>query len=355
MEPGGPFEQRLRRGEGLATQRDLRGALERPGGLPAGADGGRLPEVLGHDLRRVVGVADRGDDGLGRAQVQPGATQRRQARGERLAHEGVREPQRARRGLRHVEQAVGQRRLQRVEALLDLGRRDGADELDVDLAPQHRCRLEEPLRRLRQPCEASGEHVPDPGRDRGCGHRVGPELALLDEQPRELGGEERVALRPCVQGSHDVPVDRTAGGLREQLAGLRQGQPAQRQPAGAGSSAQLRQGADERVVTGDLEVAHGGDDQDGGGSEPRCDAGEQVEARGIGPLQVVDEQHQARAAGEQGDRLRDAVRDGRRDRRRRRAERGRAGIALEHRSGGPRHRTARRRRAEQLQPRSVGR
>jgi hypothetical protein len=71
VQPGRALQQRLRGLERLATQRHLRGALERAGRLTSGTHGGRLPQVLGHDLRGVVGVADRREDRLGRAQVQP--------------------------------------------------------------------------------------------------------------------------------------------------------------------------------------------------------------------------------------------------------------------------------------------
>jgi hypothetical protein len=175
-------------------------------------------------------------------------------------------------------------------------------------------------------------------------------VALLDEQPRELGGEEGVALRPCVEGGHDVLVDRTARRLRQQLAGLLQGQPAQGQPAGPGGPAQLRQGADDGLVAADLEVTHGRDDQDRCGAEPRADAGEQVEARGVRPLQVVDQQDQTRAARQQPDGLGDAVRDRRGDRDGGGTERSRARVALEHGGGGSGHLAPRSRGAEQLQP-----
>jgi hypothetical protein len=157
-----------------------------------------------------------------------------------------------------------------------------------------------------------------------------------------------------VQGGHDVLVDRTARRARQQLSGLLQGQPAQGQPSRAGGPAQLRQGGDDGLVAADLEVAHGGDDQDGGGAQPRPDAGQQVQARGVRPLQVVEQQDQTRAAGQQPGGLGDAVRDGGRDRRGGGAEPGRARVALQHRRGRSGHRAPRCGGAEQLQPGAVG-
>jgi hypothetical protein len=137
-----------------------------------------------------------------------------------------------------------------------------------------------------------------------------PEVTLLDEVTHDLLDEERIALRLavnrfCQRTRHLAARDRLQHPLH-----LGRAQAAQLHAAKAGLPAQVGQRRRQRMGAVHLDVAVGPDHQQPRSLQVPGQMREQVEAALVGPVQVLQHQHQrlhgAGVAQEAADRLQQA-------------------------------------------------
>ncbi len=203
--------------------------LPQPGRLAVGVAPlrllGRQPQVprrLGRGVRRLRGVeVMRERDRVTRVQpfhrggdagVQTGAAQAGDVVVQRVAHERVREPQRAARDARLVEDARAQRGVQALDqrVLVDAG--DRGQHVEGELATDHRGVVEHRLRRRGQPGDPAPHDVPH-ARRHLADRRV---LTVVLQQPGDLPDEERVALGAPGDRVHRLVGERPRAQLVDQ-------------------------------------------------------------------------------------------------------------------------------------------
>jgi hypothetical protein len=137
-------------------------------------------------------------------------------------------------------------------------------------------------------------------------HGVDPS-PLRHHEPDQLGGEERVALGALLDRGGHVGVDRPAGRDFDQLGRRRVRQAAQEDPAGPRRPRQRRQCLHHAVVASHLELADGAHQEHRAVDELARNEGEQLQRRGVRPLQVVEHEHQLLVVRGLGDEARDRV------------------------------------------------
>ncbi|GIJ72579.1 hypothetical protein Voc01_074960 [Virgisporangium ochraceum] len=205
------------------------------------------------------------------------------------------EPEAARPGLLH-DDAGRQRRVEVVEGGVGVASRDGREEVDVVVAADDGRRPQEVAGRLRQPFDASGDHIGDRGRDVARGG-----------QAQQLHEEERVAVGAFAQRP-GAPLPRFPAGRRpDQLGDPGVGQAGQVEPE---RMATAQRGTDLGQHPRRFGMGAAGRDQE----HPRVDdvvgdVAQQPQRRMVGPVQVVERDHQ-RATGRGGhQQARDRVED----------------------------------------------
>ena len=221
-------------------------------------------------------------------QVQASPAERREVVEQHLTDEGVAEAELGRVLGRLDQQAVDHRR---VEVVDDVGHARGRRRRP---GCRGRRRARPPRRSRAGRWSASGSWArrrrmtsPTPP-----GTSPAP-LPLLVEEAGQLDGVERVALGPLVDGGGGAGVEiacgRPCSSISVVASAVRPRSRSRRLPASAGDR---RQGVGDRVVAPDLELAHGGDHEQApiqrgaAGQE-----GEQLERGGVGPLEVVEQDH----------------------------------------------------------------
>ncbi len=270
---------RLGRGRGPAAVVDgfveQVGQVRRRQGVVLG-DGGQQIGVLGQP--RHQGPAD--------GRVPPGAFGRGQVGVHGLAGQRVDEAERA--GLPRLLDEPGPDGV--VEVVEDHAVAGGLEQRGVEVAPDHRSHRQGALGALRQRQHTEPEHVGDPGRYvEALGVRGGDSPAG-GEQPRHLEGEERVAV--AAAGEH---VDQLGTGCVEDPVEQRRDavvverphlDPAYLQPR------QVGQGLAELGVAARVDGPHRRHQQDRVTGELCGDMAEQLQRGVIGPVQVLERDHQ---------------------------------------------------------------
>ncbi len=143
------------------------------------------------------------------------------------------------------------------------------------------------MRRGRHAGELGGEGERDGGRDRPGRGRVpfAPGGRRGSAAPRELLEVERIAAAHGIEAGHVAA---------HQHRGLVLGE---RQEREAGDAVLAHRGGEgRRERAGERALAHREREQDRAGGRPACERRERVEGAGIGPLDVVEAEHQ-RASG----------------------------------------------------------
>jgi hypothetical protein len=276
------------------------------GGQLAVADGsGRLrlrdlpalvdrPQVMAGELGRahLRPRPARRLQGRGRLQVEPGPGRRVELAVEDLAVQVVGEPPGAElvgRGNQHPGPGglaeLGQHLAHRLAG-------DPGQDGRAQVGPEHRGRLEQPHARVAEGGEPSLDGVADPVL---AAHPYGGRVRVGGQQPRHLLDEERVAAGPPVHARPQLGVGLAAGEPGEHLGDLRGVEAAQRQRL----ALRLQPGdrAAERVAGSDLDVAVGRDQQLAAAAGPAGVEGGQLDRRRVGPVQVVEDDHQRRPPG----------------------------------------------------------
>ena len=208
--------------------------------------------MLGADLSGGVVVAERVRD----LQVQARPSQRRDVVDHDLAHERVREPKHP--GLighRH-QQPMNDRRVKGVEAGVELDRGGCREQREVDVAADHGGELEDLPGHVGQQRDPAPHDVAHARR-----HVGGPDRVRAREQPRELRGEERIAVGAFVDGAREVGVGLRPGRLRNECSRRAGVDATQAEPARGREAGHRGQRLHDRVVAADLEFSHRGHDE----------------------------------------------------------------------------------------------
>ena len=298
QDPGpSPGRRRLHQDAAQVARRRLRSAATRgvAGGVGQSRNrprvGGRLgrQQVLGHALAAVLAHGEQ----LGRAPVGAHALGRRDLLEDPRAHDRVREGQRAPR----PEDAGGDQEVGRRGRLVgaDAGEVGGLRELR---GLQDRDRLGEADCDGRQAAQAH-EHGPAHGPSaegldaRGLGGRR--RHAVLAQRLDELAHEERDAPRRALAGGGEVGVRRTSEAVRDEA------------PDRAGRERRRSQDARERIGEQEREQrrgralglrARGHDEGERQLLQARQQEGQEAQGRRVGPVRVVDGEHQRAVARE---------------------------------------------------------
>ncbi len=276
----GPFEKVLGRRVGEAQHGDVCRPLQRGRSALGDADRRSLPEMLSKDFGGVVAVVER----VGDLEVQAGPAQRGQVLDDDFADERVYEPIHTRPVDDRHEQPLPEGRLEVVEALFERQARRASKQAHFDVATDDGSDLEQPARRLGDLRETASHHIANPRRD------VGESLAGRDE-PCHLRDEERVPTGALEDAAEQDVVRRRTGGQRDQFRCVRSAQTTKAQPARARQPRQRGQRVDDVVVAADLQLANGADDQYRGVAQATGEGGEEFERCNIGPLHVVEDEH----------------------------------------------------------------
>ena len=185
------------------------------------------------------------------------------------------------------------------------------DQVELEHPAPHGGREQRPLGGLGQP----GQPLPDNHADTGgdlevLDAEVAPEPALVVEEHARLGqvevdllGEERVALALGVDAVHEGGRWLLAGqpGHKGRDVGL--GQRSQRDTGHQPLADQLVEDPGQRRGRLDLVVAEGADDHDRHVGQARGQVLEQQQGRLVGPVQVLEDEHQRALGGGPPDEL----------------------------------------------------
>ena len=206
-------------------------------------------------------------------------------KGNRVAREGMVEGEQA---LRAVQDAGLLRRLQPVEELVGVELGDPGEQERRVLTSQRCSQQQEVADRLGQVADP----VPDDRLD-AFGHLILDPPRLLGEAG-QLDEEEGVAVGPCPPRSDDVGLGIGTEDRADEVARLVVGETAELE----GGGAMPGQGGVELRTRG---VARGTSARDDShpvaGTEARDDLGEAAHRRGVGPVEVVEDEEQAGVLG----------------------------------------------------------
>ena len=266
-----------------------------PGGLGGGQGGvadGRL-RGPGPALGEVVGELGRRDrfagvalllEGAGHPQVEPGEGGLTEPGQDRLAEQVVDKAVRPQRPLRAVQDVGSDRLVEKVAHGRGRLAGDPRQQGGAELRPGDGGRGHQGGARRAQPGQAPLDHLAHPHRDprRPAG--------LGSQQPGHLLDEERVAAGPPPDAADQRLLGLAAEDGGHQPGGLGLAERSKGQD-GAPRDEAGEQG-DERVALGLLEVAPGAEDQQAGGREPAGQEVQELERRGVRPLQVFQDDDQ---------------------------------------------------------------
>ena len=277
----------------------LGGAGRRPGRVVDGSLGvhrapglevvvGDVPEPL-VDLVRVQRL-----DRLADLAMDHGPARRRDLRVQCLADEGVGEGVAARPLARLRDQSRVGRRRERPADVFGRVATDPLDDLQVELAPAHGGQAQYLVRLLGQAVESTADDLAHALRDRHLAPRlVLAQAALGRHQPNHLADEERVAPGLVADRLGEVgrrPVD--AGGELDEAGDPLRAETVEGDAARALDRPQVGERLGERMMAPELDVAVGADDQQSGVREAPGDEAQQQQRRLVGPVQVVEDEHQ---------------------------------------------------------------
>ena len=289
--------------EDLEGPRQLAGGLlvgQPPGGLGGGQGGvadGRVPGPW-PALGEVVGELGRRDrfagvalllQGAGHPPVEPGEGGRVEPGQDRLAEQVVDEAVGPQRPLRAVQDVGADRLVEEVAHGRDRFAGDPRQQGGAELRPGDGGRRHQGGAGRAEPGQAPLDHLANP-------HRNPRRLAGLGEQQAgHLLDEERVAAGPPPDAGDQRRVGLNTEDAGNEPARLGLGERSQRDDGAPRD--EVGEQADERVALGLLEVAPGAEDQHPGGREPAGQEVQELERRGVGPLQVFQDDDQRPLAG----------------------------------------------------------
>jgi hypothetical protein len=184
--------------------------------------------------------------------------------------------------LRRFADSVEQRRL--------LERAGGGQQPVADPPARHRGHPQHLLRPVGQPVDAGGQQVVQRGRQ--------PPLAATRPGREQLLGEERVAVGPDQDAGEQLRCGWTAEDASEHGTELFAVEPAQLEPLDGRVAVQLGQHRAERVAAVQFVAAVGGHQHDRGLGQVGHEEREQVHGRPVGPVQILDRQHQRPLGGQ---------------------------------------------------------
>ena len=264
----------------------------RRGELPALVHG---PQVVAGELggSRLRPAAARRLQGGGGLEVEPGPGRRVELAVQDLAEQVMGEPpgaELAGRGDQHPGPGgLAEQGQHRAGGLAGHGGQD----LGPEVGTEHRGRLQQPEAGVAEGGQPAQDRIAHPVRDLG-GARVG------DQQPADLLDEERVAAGAPPHARAQLGVGLAAGDAGEHLGDLGGVEAAQ----GQGPALGLQPGdrAGQRVAGRHLDVAVGDDQQLGAAAGPPGVEGGQLDRCRVGPVEVVEHDHQRPGPGglEQG-------------------------------------------------------
>ncbi len=205
------------------------------------------------------------------------------------------------------QQVGSDRPLDHVEQRLHLDVSNRCPERQRHILADDRCHGEQVARRLAQAPHPAFQDVPQQGRDArraqvaqrpGAAVRRAQQVGLF-ERPQQLPGEEGVALRARLEIGHQpgfVRVGQPVTGA-QQRADRVVAQHPQVEARRRRLAHQEREEREERVVPGQFLGAVDGDDQHRQRGEFAGQEAQQVEGGMVGPVQVVQQQHQGLPRG----------------------------------------------------------
>ena len=301
-------ERLLGQRRGVLVGEPLSGAGRRAGRVVDGtldtAERRRLDEVVRELAQVTVEVA--GVDlleGLAELEVERDPTRGGHLRQQGLAYERMREgvtPRTARGFDEPAADRLGERRVD--PFAVELG--DALDHVGAKLAPAHRGDAEDVVGVAGEAVEATADHLAHPLRDR----HLAPGLVLAEpplgrHQPDHLADEERVAAGLFVDRSREVvgrPLD--AGGELDVLGDPFRVEAPERHPPRPLDPGEVPERVGERVMAPELDIPVGADQEQVRPREPAGDEAQQEQRGLVGPMQVVEHDHQrpgARGADEE--------------------------------------------------------
>jgi hypothetical protein len=241
-----------------------------------------LGEVVG-DLFQMALLAV-GGERLAGGPVQAGAPQGVELGDHRLPHQRVGE-------LDARPQQAGRQQL--LERLLRSGH-DAVEQVRVHALAEDRGDAEQLVGR--------GAQAREPRPD-GVAHALRHAGRVLGHPAQDLADEERVALGAGVHRRCDL-----RGGVRAEPGGgelgdLRKVEPAQADALGRAVAAQLGQRGGERGTSAHLGVAVGADREERRRSAGAQEKRQQQQRRAVGPVQIIEHEHQRAADGECAERV----------------------------------------------------
>ena len=262
-------------------------------------------------------------DRAGDASVEPRPLRHAELLVERLPHEGV--------GERIAPQRLGdlgyepcRRRL--VDQLEELSARELVDvlrhfrgdlvvdrapeQVDLELAPDHGGPGQDEVALVRELVEAAANDLADPLRNSHehvaqVARPVQP--ALRGEQAHDLGDEERVPLGLLVDCAHQLRARLNVRGHLDEARHVRLAQAAEDDALHKALSGQVREHLGQRVAAAELDVAVGPDHEDPGVADLAREEMQHQQGRRVGPMQVVEDQHERVATRDVLQEGRDAV------------------------------------------------
>ena len=196
------------------------------------------------------------------------------------------------------------RRIEQVEQFVLPDREDLGEDLEVEVATDHRRRREEPDPRLADATDSGGDHLPDAlGErdvamlvDRPAAGGAAGQRARLGQVPEDLGDEERVPVGLVQQGVGEsdlaafelAPDHRLHEGVDPHVV-----ETPEVEHRHSRLATECAEGPRQRMGRRQLGVAVGPGDQEPGGALVGDDVAQELQGRLVRPVQVVEDEHGA--------------------------------------------------------------
>jgi hypothetical protein len=223
-----------------------------------------------------------------------------QALQERLPHQRVREAEPPWPLRQLVEELRPHRLVQQLEHPFRLGTAGPGQELRGEGGAHQGCQLQRPARFDAQAVKTPPQHLADASRQTERlvgGNGLALETSLRPEHPHQLGGEERVPPAGVVDPSGEGLARRLPGDGGELLGELRHAQPLQTDPSGLRAAGQIGERLGDGRVRRRLLLAEGHQEQHGVTSELADEVTKQQQRGRVGPVRIIEHDHQATTTG----------------------------------------------------------
>ena len=277
-------------------ERAIAGALRVPESLVEVSARGSLEEVMGKlgQMRFLILRVERLERLAGASmQLHPPGSRQPFVKG--LADQRMPEPQASPRAWHRRQHTSCDRLVEQVEQFVrgDLGQ--PLQGIERELAAEHGGEREHDHALLGQAPQPPPDHLANALRDPEC-----PELAGIDvgdmsircEQAHDLGDEERVASRLCMDRRAQPCGRGRAGSELDILRDVLFGQSTELDASRDLLPRQLRERRRERIAHGRVDVAVRADDEDPAAGDPSRDESKQEQRRLVGDVKVVEHEHE---------------------------------------------------------------